>query len=471
MKKYLYGASVQGIQEYIFATNELKSIVGASNIVKNINARIEEEYKKNIIINAAANVKLIFNEKNEFEDLVKNFIKETTQAAHGLKVSQAVVEFESGELNKALQTLEQKLSMQKNRDSLPVDLSLNIVKNAKKTAKPAVENGKDKASLQKEAASLESADMPKNSKNKLAVVHADGNNLGAMIASMTKNLSSDDEIIAKYKSFSTNLELATTAAYESAKEGLKNIRQIVKGGDDVTVVCSADDALEFTERFLKAFEEETEKLFKNGGLTACAGIAYAHYKYPFHYAVDLADSLCSYAKEHSRKVMQRENLKISPSSLMFHNIQSANFNNYKEYIKNELTLENKTQKVFLNFGPYFVRKQKEYSTIESFRHLCGALAQKGSPLTRYREWLTILGQDDKQAQKRLERIDMMLDLRRDVYRKDIFTRCLAKVHAGLNSNTMLITRDGELHTPLYDANVFLSVVSNAIQNGKDEDEI
>ena len=33
MTKYLYGASVQGIQDFIFKTNRLKDIVGASEIV------------------------------------------------------------------------------------------------------------------------------------------------------------------------------------------------------------------------------------------------------------------------------------------------------------------------------------------------------------------------------------------------------------------------------------------------------
>ena len=31
---YLYGVSIQGIQGYIFETNKLKEIVGASNIIE-----------------------------------------------------------------------------------------------------------------------------------------------------------------------------------------------------------------------------------------------------------------------------------------------------------------------------------------------------------------------------------------------------------------------------------------------------
>ena len=36
MSKYLYGASVQGIQSFIFQTNKLKEIIGASELVEEI---------------------------------------------------------------------------------------------------------------------------------------------------------------------------------------------------------------------------------------------------------------------------------------------------------------------------------------------------------------------------------------------------------------------------------------------------
>lgn len=72
MSKYLYGASVQGIQEFIFKTNKLQEIVGASEIVKNV-AKLFEDisgYKKgdnHILINAAGNIKAIFDKKEECE--------------------------------------------------------------------------------------------------------------------------------------------------------------------------------------------------------------------------------------------------------------------------------------------------------------------------------------------------------------------------------------------------------------------
>jgi len=458
MKKYIYGASVHAIQEYIFTTNELKSIVGASNIIKNINTFIEQNYKNHIIINAAGNVKLIFNKKEEFEDLVKNFLKQTRQNAYGLKISQAVVSFESGNLKSALNELESKLYIQRNKPQLPLDTTINIIKNTKKTAKPMVEDGKDKATKQKEIANATSANMPKNAKNKTAIIHADGNSLGAMIASMSAKLKTDEEVLKAYKTFSTNLQLATQKAFDIAKDGIKNIREIILGGDDVTVICNADDALSFSESFLVAFEKQTKEVFKNDGLTACVGIAFANYKYPFHYALSLAESLCSYAKTHSKEIMQKQNLSLAPSSLMFHNIQSSNFIDFDNYIEKELTLTNDKETIHLNYGPYFVDEQKGYATITSFKHLSHALMLKESPMSRYREWLTILGKNSTQAKERMQRIDTMLELKNEVYRKKSLVNAINNFNKDLKTDEMLLKRGEKLFTPIQDIDTYLSVV-------------
>ena len=64
-EKWLYGASVQGIQGYIFQTNKLKDVIGASELVKEL---CETDFKREFaltgsveyIVKAAGNIKLIF---------------------------------------------------------------------------------------------------------------------------------------------------------------------------------------------------------------------------------------------------------------------------------------------------------------------------------------------------------------------------------------------------------------------------
>lgn len=473
MSKYLYGASVQGIQEYVFETNELKSIIGASEIIKSLNRKIAKEFPENIIINAAGNIKLLFeeNEKSKLEKQVENFLKDTKQNAFGIVVSQAVVKFEEGGLKNAFNELEKRLAIQRNKETIPVDNSINIIKLAPKSGKPEVMSKKDKSSLQKEDANPNGGRMPKNKKNKTAIIHADGNGLGAKIAAMIKNLNSDDEVIKAYKNFSKNLDKATTEAFDEAKRNYKNIRDVILGGDDMTVVCNANDALEFTSKFLAEFEEKTKIYLKEDGLTACAGIAFCNHKYPFHYAISLAESLCSHAKKHSRDI----NENFSPSSIMFHNIQSSNFDSYDEYIKTELTLGK--EKVRLDYGPYFLQEQDEYATVENFKQLTEAFKIKNSPLSRYRAWLTILSQDFEQAKERLERIADIIELKDDVFDKKKFVAKLANFRSDMKLRKMLFDRTSvedkksRLYTPIYDITSYLSVIDyEKIEQGVEDED-
>lgn len=45
--KWLYGTSVQGIQGYIFQTNKLKDVIGASELVKD---SCETDFKKEFVL-------------------------------------------------------------------------------------------------------------------------------------------------------------------------------------------------------------------------------------------------------------------------------------------------------------------------------------------------------------------------------------------------------------------------------------
>ena len=148
-----------------------------------------------------------------------------------------------------------------------------------------------------------------NKKNKLAVIHADGNGLGVLVKNLVEAVkkSDDAEAIAK---FSEALDKATKEAFVNAKEKTKialgkdnlKIKELILSGDDMTAVCDADIALEFTKNFIEEFEILTDiaKPDIKRKLTMCAGIAYCNEKFPFHYAVKLAEDLCSVAKKHSK---------------------------------------------------------------------------------------------------------------------------------------------------------------------------
>ncbi len=464
MAQYLYGASVQGIQEFIFKTNQLQEIVGASEIVKSLEKEFEQisNYQENdphILVNAAGNIKAIFEDKSKLEQVVKEFPKKIMQKAYGITISQAVVEM-SGDFSErigAIKELEKRLKIQRNRPSIPLDLSINIMKLASKTARPEVEKELDKSTKQKRDAYAiwfnnerrdqkefeKSKDLSfiSNGKKKLAVIHADGNGLGQLIP----NLPNIPE-------FSKGLNEATTVAFEDAKKVIPNdkIRKIILGGDDMTVICDASYALEFTKVFLEKFEQYTKE--KTGHLlTACAGIAYCNEKYPIHYAISLAEALCSATKKHAKAI----NKDLAPSSLMFHNVQSSNFQSWEKFVEDELTITNDVQTIRCDFGPYYVTQTGQPS-IESFLNTVEAYRCEGSPITRLRSWMSELSKSKQYSENFLKRINEVTS-QKNQWNSCIMDKNLKQFSQELSNETLIIEKDGFHKTPIYDILQILSV--------------
>lgn len=146
--KYLYGASVQGIQAFIFQTNELKDIVGASELVENICTRMFNPYgdRGKIVVNAAGNVKCIFSNKEDCELTVRYFPKTVMEKAPGITISQAVVELRNDEsdFKEQVEELERRLHVQRNKPLRSMTIGTTAMLRSRKKGLPAVETGKTK---------------------------------------------------------------------------------------------------------------------------------------------------------------------------------------------------------------------------------------------------------------------------------------------------------------------------------------
>jgi hypothetical protein len=474
--KYLYGASVQGIQEFIFKTNQLQEIVGASEIVKSIDTMINAYHPHEILMQAAGNIKAIFDDKEKLEKVVREFPKKIMQKAYGITISQAVVDMEKPKFNtqeKAIKELEKKLKTQRNKPSIPLDISINIMELAPKTARPIVKYRTIKKELvpvdmatdlklkaneefyKKNPQVREFRDLSElsNGKNKLAVIHADGNGLGAIVPKLGDKLSS----------FSTKLNDATQNAFKNAKTKEMKIREIILGGDDLTVICDANFALEFTKNFLDNFEKETSEIqeLKDIGftkLTACAGIAYCNEKYPFHYAESLAEALCSATKKHAKAI----NKDLAPSSLMFHNIQSSNFQSWDKFVDDELTIisptNNKAEIIRCDFGPYYLSQNGE-PQISNFLNTVEAYRCDGSPISRLRSWMSELSKSNQSATNMLDRINDIIKENKK-WNCKIMENNLEKLYKGLSNEKLIIDDKNDSRynkTPIYDVLQILSV--------------
>lgn len=172
----------------------------------------------------------------------------------------------------------------------------------------------------------------------LAVVHADGNGLGALFRNLDTTLPPDAtaaDYLDWYEWLSEALDECTLAAARQAVAAVvpdgrevAPVLPIVFGGDDLTVVCDGGVALPLVRHFLTEFEAESAKhpalrhLAAQGGgsdrLTAAAGIAIIKPHYPFHAAYRLAEGLLGSAKEATQWLRDPQGGDLSCSAFDFH---------------------------------------------------------------------------------------------------------------------------------------------------------
>lgn len=489
MAKYLYGAAVQGIQGFIFQTNKLRDIVGASELVERICTTDFDEFTEShngandpkSILRAAGNIKYLFESEDACKKAVLKFPKKVVENAPGITISQAVVPVEDdADIAAAIDKLEASLRVQRNRQMRPINLGFTGVLRSRSTGFPAVEvrkdkNGQDefldKATQKKRDASETQAlskkafgfdvlakqvafeiDQITGKNDWIAVIHADGNGLGQVVQKVGKKT---DE----FKAFSKALDEATIGAAVDAFNALVErkyfdvkdesklipIRPVVLGGDDFTVICRADFAAEYVHKFLESFEKRTGEgviaellkknaVFENGNkLTACAGIAFVKSSYPFYYAYDLAESLCSMAKKDAKKP---ENPRyLAPSCLMFHKVQSSFVESFDKIVDKELTASGCSYV----FGPYYLAETPYRWTVDKLMEVCDLLdGEDGNALkSNVRQWLTLQSQDAGMAKQKAERIVNILE------KSD-----LRPVAEELVQNK--VQRNGEKYSPAYD---------------------
>ncbi len=496
MTQYLYGAKVQGIQSYIFETSRLQQIAGASELVEALcDATAETSFaqcvkeaqvtydEENLLRNAAGEIAYLFPDRASCEQVVRNFEQFIVDKMPGLTVSQAVIKVEADkadQLGDLSRKLTRQLQIQRNMSSPPGAPAWMISERARRTGRPGVAWVEKDGLIDRAQETKRKAAQYQRLHNKmmgeghgfgpnkdfafdleditngrerawLAVVHADGNNLGKLIQTFLPKLAEKGiKVKEGYRQFSLKLEAATQAAAQQAyREVLLPVieqereavdrkraagekaaypklpfRPVIIGGDDLTVILRGEHAVPFTRAYLAAFEEETRGKFKKyaedygleqyfqDGLTACAGIAIIKPKYPFHYAADLSESLCSWTKKIAKKINpdnpdNPDNLKRTPSALHFHKVQSSFVDDYKSIIERSLTLSDKKR---LTGGPYFLNsseKPKDAFLINELLDYTKLLQRKDAPAGPLRDYVGQLQVDTAAAEQQLQRIQQV----------------------------------------------------------------
>lgn len=176
----------------------------------------------------------------------------------------------------------------------------------------------------------------KEGESYISIIHIDGNNMGVKF-SACRNMAERKElslkvakivkdgfrqlissIIAEYEKYADILDMSRL---REGKRKILPIRPIIIGGDDVTFICPGKLALTYAKRFIEyvnkyelindEFHGHIIKELQNREnsapnvqiskcLSCCAGVAIIPAKYPFFRGYELAEQLCSAAKEKSR---------------------------------------------------------------------------------------------------------------------------------------------------------------------------
>lgn len=153
----------------------------------------------------------------------------------------------------------------------------------------------------------------KGEESLLAVVHADGNNMGSKISEMLTDKKDYDSCVNIMREFTADTAKAfgksgldaMQKCQQQLKEEYKDkydekvffFRKIIADGDDMTFVCNARFVMDYVRAYLEAVQNYNNKEEKGWRYSSCAGICIFHSHYPFARAYSLAEQACDSAKK------------------------------------------------------------------------------------------------------------------------------------------------------------------------------
>ena len=240
--------------------------------------------------------------------------------------------------------------------------------------------------------------------NFLAVVHIDGNAMGARVdAIYQKEKESWEKCCESLREFSTAIQHDFEQAFqEMVQEVLKHnlasnvlpVRPVILAGDDVCFVTAGCIGLECARIFL---EKLSKKQINGENYSACAGVAMVHRKYPFHLAYDLAEELCSNAKKFGAALDGKSRISAIDWHIEFGQLKDNLEEIRKEYITEDENHLELRPLVVVNPIDCGVDAIREY---DYFKTMCKVLQDERDSIARskMKEWRTALKQGEVETE-------------------------------------------------------------------------
>lgn len=242
----------------------------------------------------------------------------------------------------------------------------------------------------------------KKGESHIAIIHMDGNNMGLRFKNCKtlddiRRLSiSINDIVSKafknlIKDIIDKMPLLLDdkngfniqpSSENKKKKSILPIRPILIEGDDITFITDARLGLYLAEKLIEYLS--IDSLSDGDKLTVSAGIAIIKTKYPFYRGYNIAEELCSIAKEDAHK-------NKGTSWVDFHISYGGFSGGISEIRKEKFT----TGDGYLHFGPYII--SDDINNIKSIQHLKnGIKVFEKWPRSKVKDFRTalILGKND-----------------------------------------------------------------------------
>lgn len=398
---------LSGIQNFIFSTNKLKEIIGASKIVsmalfenipdllgedrekwKKESFSFESEDEKKIVYIGGGNALMVFDSESTEKEFTKNLSEKIfLQSGGAIRLCAAsIILAENESLAENQRKLMEKLDAEKKKSGnlLPSLCAPFVAYDNNNYEALVYENGECMTRSRRaklNAYALQSTAfrgvLPDNKKfatefdkfakdgekNYLAIIHIDGNTMGIKIREFVESLKTT--IIPSFdemKNLSVKIsklykevlkETASTVFKET--DGELPFRPIIADGDDITIMLDSHYAFKFVETFFENLNGK--EIFGEGFVpTAAAGIVFSKIKFPFSKAYEIAEECCKNAKS---KTLEREGR--AKNSVDFQMIYSGVNENLKATRKAYYEINDDAALVNLIRRPYVFDSESKYS--------------------------------------------------------------------------------------------------------------
>lgn len=296
----------------------------------------------------------------------------------------------------------------------------------------------------------------------IALIHIDGNGLGILLRSLQAVLA--DKTNAQYcqafREVSSALAQATQVAAQKAtlwlyKKGRYTpenstktylpMRPLVLGGDDVTLLCRADLALEYSKIFCREFKiasketlgkihdkyvlttevqgaegTKTKAIKIKPYLTASGGILYHKASHPFTHSHNLVEGLCAKAKKLTKSVDKN----AGPAALAFYRLSNSVLNDIDTLTEQsqQFDVQDKhgQHEIDLSLGAYLVDEYTNNPITLANLEKCIALSNEENSAVAINKWRQMATQLSMGNKTEADRIyQRAIDLASDISKKKL----------------------------------------------------